>query len=64
MKPCIIFIGERYTHHSDADYSGVDASLGVLLDGGEQLLLVIDRVHSGAQVRQEDDPTRAVGVFD
>ena len=64
MKPCIVFIRERYTHHSDADYSGVDASVGVLLDGGEQPLLVIDRVHCGAQVCQEDDPTRAVGMLD
>ena len=60
MRVCVYV----YTDHPYSNDGGVDATLSVLSYGGEQLTLVIDRVHCGTQVSEEDDPACAVSVLD
>ena len=51
------------TNHSDAHDRGVDAPIGVGLDGIQQPLLIIGTVHGGAEVGEEHHPARGVAML-
>ena len=57
------WLKKAYTNHSNADNSGVDATLSVLFNSGEQFVLIINTVHCGAEISEEDDPTGTVSVL-